>query len=165
MATEIEKAAERVAKLRAQAEKVSGPLVEAEAQLQAAEEAEAARRAERAEDYNREFVDSWRERADSVVASGDEFYDKFAEAISAEPWFQAYAEYRAARHKRGHVLTEAQRAQRALGETVTVPEPRWFAAEVVEDIAKLVEKRAYEMAAEYSQGLEDEREARLSGKG
>ncbi|MEV8332597.1 hypothetical protein OG275_31140 [Streptomyces niveus] len=52
MTTEIEKAAERVAKLRAQAEKLSGPLADAQAQLQDAQEAELVRRAERSAEYN-----------------------------------------------------------------------------------------------------------------
>ncbi|MEU2838604.1 hypothetical protein ABZ776_16130 [Streptomyces sp. NPDC007076] len=52
---EIKKAAERVAKLQAQAEKLSAPLADAQAELEAAQEAEAARRAERGAVYDREF--------------------------------------------------------------------------------------------------------------
>ncbi|WHM36238.1 hypothetical protein [Streptomyces sp. BPTC-684] len=163
MATEIEKAAAQVAKLRAQAEKVSGPLADAEAQLRAAEEAETARRAERAEEYNREFAETWRGRADEAAHSGDAARERFVEALSAEPWFAAYVEYRAARYKRGHVLTEAQRAQSALGEYVTVPEQRWYDAQLLDEIVKAVEGQAAQLGAEFSEELQATREAYISG--
>ncbi|MFF4425803.1 hypothetical protein ACFY04_34380 [Streptomyces sp. NPDC001549] len=104
MSSEIEKAAAQVAKLRAQTERLSGPLADAEALLRAAEDAESVRRAERATDYNRRVVETWRERADTVARSGDAARERFLDALSVEPWFAAYVECRAARHKRGHVL-------------------------------------------------------------
>lgn len=164
MTTEIEKAAERVAKLRAQAEKVSAPLADAEAQLQEAREAEAARRAERAADYNREVVNAWRERADAATHSGEAAWEKFHEALSTEPWFLAYVEFRSARFKRGHVLTEAQRAQTALGEVMTVPEQRWYASNLVDSIVSFAEKKAAQLGATFDHELSDKREAHLSGK-
>ncbi|WP_367135084.1 MULTISPECIES: hypothetical protein [Streptomyces] len=162
MADEIEKAAERVAKLRAQVAKVSGPLADAEAQLQAAEEAEAERRAARAEAYNRKVVETWQKRAEEAGDSGDAARERFLEALASEPWFAAYVEYRAARHKRGHVLTEAQRAQNALGEVVTVPEQRWHDALLLEDIVAHADRMAAELAAEFDQELHDRREAYIS---
>lgn len=163
MATEIEKAAAQVAKLRAQADKVSGPLAVAEAQLQAAREAEAARRAGRAEEYNREFVETWRERADEAAHSGDAARDRFVEALSAEPWFAAYVEYRAARYKRGHVMTEAEQSQRALGEEVTVPQQRWYDAQILEEILNQVEVQAAEFGAEFAEELRTTRKSYVSG--
>ncbi|WP_327413286.1 hypothetical protein [Streptomyces sp. NBC_01233] len=163
MSTEIEKAAAQVAKLRAQAEKVSGPLADAEALLQAAEESESARRAERATDYNREVVATYRERAEGAASSGHAARERFLAALSAEPWFAAYVEYRAARHKRGHVLTEAQRAQSALGEVSTVPEQRWYDARLLEDIVSNADKKAEELAIEFDQELSDKRDAYISG--
>ncbi|MET9950772.1 hypothetical protein ABZ135_04380 [Streptomyces sp. NPDC006339] len=159
MATEIEKAAERVAKLRAQAEKLSGPLAEAQAQLNAAQEAEAARRKERESAYNREVSATWRKRADEAANSGEDAHARFMEALSAEPWFAAYVEYRSARYKRGHVITEAQRAQRALGEVVTVPEQRWHDAEILDEIQRAVENQAAALGAQFSAVLDEQREA------
>ncbi|MFJ6517127.1 hypothetical protein ACIQJ4_02485 [Streptomyces filamentosus] len=159
MATEIEKVAERVAKLRAQAEKFAGPLAEAEAQLEAVREAEAARRAEREGEYNRHVVATSRDRADEAAHSGDDAHARFLEALSAEPWFAAYVEYRSARYKRGHVLTEAQRAQTALREVVTVPEQRWYEAEILDEIQRTVEKQAAALGAKFSEELDAQREA------
>ncbi|MFJ1599911.1 hypothetical protein [Streptomyces sp. NPDC088261] len=163
MASEIEKAAERVAKLRAQAEKVSAPLADAEAQLREAQEAETARRAERAAVYNRGFVKTWRERADEAAHSGDAAHARFYEVLSDEPWFAAFVEYRAARHKRRHVLDKAESAQRALGEVVTVPEQRWYDASLLDDILSHADKKASELAAEFSRELDEKREAYISG--
>ncbi|QNE75641.1 hypothetical protein [Streptomyces finlayi] len=163
MTTDIQKAAERVAKLRAQAEKASAPLADAEAQLRAAQEAESARRAERAAEYNREVVETWRERADDATNSGDTARETFLAALSAEPWFAAYVEYRAARHKRGHVLTEAQRAQTALGEVQTVPEQRWYDAMLLEDMVSHADRKAAELGAEFDQELTDKRDTYISG--
>ncbi|MGW7412931.1 hypothetical protein [Streptomyces sp. NPDC054863] len=163
MATKIEQAAAQVEKLRAQAESMSGPLAEAEAQLRAAQKAELARRAERAAEYNRQVVDTWRERADDAAHSGDTARDTFLAALSAEPWFAAYVEYRAARHKRGHVLTEAQRAQTALGETQTIPEHRWYDARLLEEIVAHADTEAAALGSGFDQELSDKREAYISG--
>ncbi|MEU6758096.1 hypothetical protein [Streptomyces sp. NPDC046685] len=139
MTTDIEKAAAQLARLRAQAEKAAGPLAAAEDALRSAKEAEATRRAERAAEYNRDFAATWRTRAESISDSGDTAKEAFLTALADEPWFAAYVEYRAARYKRGHVLTEAQRAQTALGEVVTVPEQRWYGAMLLEDIVSHAE--------------------------
>ncbi|WKK20974.1 hypothetical protein QZH56_18960 [Streptomyces olivoreticuli] len=163
MATEIEEAAAQVAKLQAQAEKLSGPLADAEAQLRAAEEMEATRRAERATEYNREVVNRWSDRAQAAANSGDTAREKFYAALSEEPWFAAYVEFRAARYRRGHVLTEAQRAQAALREEPTVPEQRWYAAHLLEDIVNHADRKAAELSAEFAQELDDRREAYISG--
>ncbi|MEU6295758.1 hypothetical protein [Streptomyces erythrochromogenes] len=162
-ANELKRAAERVAKLKAQAEKLSAPLADAQAQLQAAQEAEAIRRAERAEVYDREFSQTWPARAQDAANSGDAARERFFEALHAEPWFAAYVEYRAARYKRGHVLTEAQRAQRALGEVVTVPEQRWYDAEIVDEIVRAVENQAGKIGAQFSEELDVARESYVSG--
>ncbi|MFJ6054245.1 hypothetical protein [Streptomyces sp. NPDC092307] len=162
MTMDIEKAAAQLARLRAQAEKAAGPLAAAEDALRCAEEAEATRRAERAAEYNREFAATWRTRADAVVDSGDAAQETFLTALTAEPWFAAYVEYRAARYKRGHVLTEAQRAQTALGEVVTVPEQRWYGAMLLEDIVSHAEREAAQVAAEFAKDLDDTREAFLT---
>ncbi|MES9559810.1 MULTISPECIES: hypothetical protein [unclassified Streptomyces] len=161
---EIEKAAERVAKLQAQAEKLSAPLADAQAQLEAAQEAEAARRAERGAVYDREFVDSWSARAEKAANSGNDARERFIEALSAEPWFAAYVEFRAARYRRGHVLTEAQRAQRFIGETNTVPEQRWYDAQILDEIQRAVEDQAATLGAQFAEELTQEREAHVSRK-
>ncbi|MGX1953093.1 hypothetical protein ACWIGY_22710 [Streptomyces anulatus] len=161
---EIEKAAERVAKLQAQAEKLSAPLANAQAELEAAQEAEAVRRAGRGAVYDREFSGNWSERASEAAHSGDDARERFYELLSAEPWFAAYVEYRAARHKRRHVLDEAQRAQRALQEVVTVPEQRFYAITLLSDIENSAEKMAARKSAEFADELRKSREAFLDSK-
>ncbi|MFI6607131.1 hypothetical protein [Streptomyces sp. NPDC050507] len=163
MTTEIDKAAERVAKLQAQADKISAPLANAQAQLQSAQEEEAERRAKRAAIYNRRIAGSWMERARHAADSGNDAHARFVELLSEEPWFTAYVEYRAARYKRGHVVTEAQRAQAALGEPVTAPEQRWHGAAIVEEIVKEVERQAAKRGAEFGRELDEAREAYVSG--
>ncbi|MFJ4705281.1 hypothetical protein ACIP6I_10555 [Streptomyces anulatus] len=165
MATnDIEKAAERVAKLKAQAEKLSTPLADAQAALVAAQEAEATRRAERGAVYDREFADTWQTRAGEASHSGDDARNRFYEALSTEPWFAAYVEFRAARHKRRHVLDEAQRAQRALREVVTVPEQRFYAVAILNAIESHAEKKAQEVAAAFADDLRETRDDFLERK-
>lgn len=163
-ANEIEKAADRVAKLKAQAEKLSTPLADAQAALEAAQEAEATRRAERGAVYDREFADTWQTRANEAAHSGDDAHARFFEALSAEPWFAAYVEFRAARHKRRHVLDEAQRAQRALREVVTVPEQRFYAVAILNAIESHAEKKAQEVAAAFADDLRETRDDFLERK-
>ncbi len=98
MTNDVEKAADRVAELRAQIDKVSGPPASAEVQLRAAEEAETARRTAREVDYSRQFAQTWRDQADEAANSGDEARERFFEALAAEPWFAAHVEYRTARY-------------------------------------------------------------------
>ncbi|MFD7115717.1 hypothetical protein ACFWAA_01480 [Streptomyces sp. NPDC059922] len=164
MTTDIEKATERVAKLRAQAEKLSVPLADAQAQLEAAQETEAARRAERGAVYDRDFADTWQDRANEAAHSGDDAHTRFFEALTAEPWFAAYVEFRAARHKRRHVLDEAQRAQRALRETATVPEQRYYEVAILNEIESHAEKKAQENAAVFSRELQKARDEFLDSK-
>ncbi|MFE9612680.1 hypothetical protein [Streptomyces sp. NPDC006012] len=161
---DIQKAAERVAKLRAQAEKLSAPLADAQAQLEAAQEAESARRAERGAEYDRQFADTWQTRADEAAHSGDEARERFYEALSVEPWFVAYVEYRAARHRRRHVLDEAQRAQTALREVVTVPEQRFYPIAILDEIVSHAEKKAQENAATFAAQLRETRAEFLDSK-
>ncbi|MFJ1641642.1 hypothetical protein [Streptomyces sp. NPDC088256] len=161
---EIQKAAERVAKLRAQAEKLSAPLADAQAELASAQEAEATRRAERGEIYDRDFSRNYSDRAREAASSGDGARDRFYELLAEEPWFAAYVEFRAARHKRRHVLDEAQRAQRALQEVVTVPEQRYYPVAILNDIESHAEKMAAQKAAEFAEELRKTRDVFLESK-
>ncbi|MEU3221436.1 hypothetical protein [Streptomyces sp. NPDC006971] len=161
---EIQKAAERVAKLQAQAEKLSAPLADAQAHLEAAQEAEATRRAERGEIYDSEFSRTWSDRAREAASSGDGARDRFYELLAEEPWFAAYVEFRAARHKRRHVMDEAQRAQRAMQEEVTVPEQRYYPVAILSDIESHAEKMAAGKAAEFADELRKTRDEFLDSK-
>jgi chromosome segregation ATPase len=153
MSSEINKAAEKLAKLQAQAEKYSGPLAEAQAALETARKAEAERQAERRKQYSRDYLKTYRERADAVVEEGNAEYEKFKELISAEPWFVAFAKYRAARDKRRHILDSAQRAQNVLGEVITVPESRWYESTLINDLVSLADKLAGEFGGEFDRAL------------
>ncbi|MFD5562021.1 hypothetical protein [Kitasatospora griseola] len=157
MVNDVEKAAERVAKLRAQIDKVSGPLADAEAALEIAERAERDRQDERGAEYDRAFLKSWRTQADEKHERGSELHDEFLAALAEEPWFQAYAACRAERFKREKILTVAQNAQARLGEDRTVPEQRWYDLPIVDDIARAVDKAAEAIATAYAEELDAER--------
>ncbi|MFJ9445326.1 hypothetical protein ACIRRH_26195 [Kitasatospora sp. NPDC101235] len=159
MNNEIEKAAERVAKLRAQRDKVTAPLADAEAVLEAAEQAERSRRDERGADYDRAFLKTWREQAAERSDRGSELYDEFLEQLSAEPWFQAYAARRAERFKREKILTAAQNAQARLGEERTVPEQRWYDLPIIDDMARAVDAVAGQIASAFAEQLDAKRQA------
>ncbi|MET7300728.1 hypothetical protein [Embleya sp. NPDC005575] len=163
MSSEVEKAAEKLAKLQAQAEKYSGPLAEAQAALEAAQEAEATRRQQRREEYSRAFVKEWSEHANKVVDEGSAAHERFKELICAEPWFMAFAEYRAGREKRRHVLDAAQAAQRVLGEEITVPEQRWYESSLLQEIVTMADEKATEIGGEYEKELGAERDAYVNG--
>ncbi|MFB7477209.1 hypothetical protein [Kitasatospora sp. NPDC056184] len=159
MNNEIEKAAERVAKLRAQIDKASGPLADAEAALKAAEQAEKARRDERGAEYDRAFLKEWREQAAERTERGHALHDNFLELLSAEPWFQAYAASRAERFKREKVLIVAQNAQARLGEAQTVPEQRWYDLPIIDDMARAVDAAAERIASDFAEQLDAERQS------
>ncbi|MFI5617789.1 hypothetical protein [Streptomyces sp. NPDC051567] len=158
MSAEIEKAAERVAKLQAQIDKVSGPLAAAEAALEAAEQAEQARRDERRAEYDRAFLKTWVEQAAERTDRGNELHDNFLELLSAEPWFQAYAASRAERFKREKILTIAQNAQARLGEDRTVPDQRWYDLPIVDDMARAVDTAAGLIASDFAEQLDANRQ-------
>ncbi|MEU9758279.1 hypothetical protein [Streptomyces sp. NPDC047985] len=61
-------------------------------------------------------------------------------------------------------MTEAQRAQRSIGEEVTVPEQRWYAAMILDDVQSEVEKRSAELGAVFAEELAQARKEYLSGK-
>ncbi|WP_406298551.1 hypothetical protein OG948_24540 [Embleya sp. NBC_00888] len=163
MSSEVEKAAEKLAKLQAQAERYSTPLAEAHAALEAARVAETERQAERRKQYSRDYLKTYRERADAVIQDGKAAHERFKELISAEPWFIAYAEYRAGREKRRHVLDAAQAAQTVLGEVNTIPEQRWYESSLLQDIVKLADAKATEIGGEYDKELTAERDAYVKG--
>ena len=108
MTTDISRAAQKVACLKAQAEKLSGPLADAETELREAEEAESTRRHERRTLYERKTLDTWREEATKTADAAKEPMQRFRELISQEPWAIAWAEARAARFNRAKIHTEAQ---------------------------------------------------------
>ncbi|MFG2912743.1 hypothetical protein ACGF0D_07605 [Kitasatospora sp. NPDC048298] len=159
MNNEIEKASERVAKLRAQRDRVSAPLADAEAALEAAEQAERARRDERGAEYDRAFLKTWMEQAAERTDRGSELHDDFLELLSAEPWFQAYAAGRAERFKREKILTAAQNAQARLGEERTVPEQRWHDLPIIDDMARAVDAAAGQIASAFAEQLDAKRQA------
>ncbi|CAL9571050.1 hypothetical protein SUDANB171_04818 [Streptomyces sp. enrichment culture] len=164
MNNEIQKAAERVAKLRAQADKLSGPIDDALAQLEKAERAEEDRRAVRAENYDTRVVATYKDRLQDMTESAHAARERFFEALSGEPWFAAYVEYRSARHKREHILSEATAAQRNLGQVCTVPDQRWTDNRFADDLLEYLEKKARESADEFGEEAQAARNAFISAE-
>ncbi|MGW4804124.1 hypothetical protein [Kitasatospora sp. NPDC004272] len=161
MNNDITRAADKLAKLRAQADKLAAPLADAEAALTAAQEVEQARRAERGAAYDREFVKTWREQADAHSARGRELHAEFLELLAAEPWFKAYVAHRAERHKREKILTAAQNAQTRLGQVVTVPAHRWYDLRFLEDLTSEVDRAAEALGIAYAEELDVKRDAHI----
>ncbi|BAJ26555.1 MULTISPECIES: hypothetical protein [Kitasatospora] len=159
MNPDVSKAADKLAKLRAQADKYATPLAEAEAALAVAEEAEEARRAERATEYDRAFAASWRERAQQASDADKANRERFVELLAEEPWFMAYMESRAERHKREKIMYAAQRAQSATGQPGTVPQPRMYDLRLIEDLIETTERMAAEIGAAYAEELDAKRTA------
>ncbi|MET7976715.1 hypothetical protein ABZW44_27455 [Streptomyces mirabilis] len=142
----------------------------AQRELEALEAAEAAKaatlaaeREAREIEYAQQVKETWRaeEEANSVAEKAARA--RFHELVAEEPWFVAFAEYRAHRFKRGHILNAAQGAQSRLGETATVPENRIYDATIAEDIINAAEQRAGEIAADFADELDAKREAYVSG--
>ncbi|BFV58199.1 hypothetical protein KCMC57_up33030 [Kitasatospora sp. CMC57] len=159
MSNDVSRAADKLAKLRAQADRLAGPMADAEAALVAAEEAEQARRAARAAEYDRAFLNTWTAQAAERSDRGNELHAEFIELLSAEPWFRVYVAHRAERYKREKILTAAQNAQAHLGEARTVPEQRWYALRIIEDITSAVDDAAEAIGATYGEELEAKRNA------
>ncbi|GAA2799034.1 hypothetical protein GCM10010441_25080 [Kitasatospora paracochleata] len=111
MSTDVSKAADTVAKLRAQADKFAAPLAEAEAALAVAQDTQQARCAERAAEHDQEFLTTWSTQAADRSARGNELHTEFLELLSAEQWLRAYVAHRAERYKREKVIIAAQNAQ------------------------------------------------------
>ncbi|BAJ27437.1 MULTISPECIES: hypothetical protein [Kitasatospora] len=121
--------------------------------------AEKARCAERAAEYDREFVKSWQQQADGHSTRGHELHAEFLELLSAEPWFRAYVAHRAERYKREKTLTAAQNAQGYLGQPVTMPVQRWYDLRFLDDPTGEVDKAAEALGATYAAELEAKRTA------
>ncbi|MFJ1756660.1 hypothetical protein [Kitasatospora sp. NPDC088134] len=159
MSNDVSRAADKLAKLRAQADRLASPMADAEAALVAAEEAEQARRAERAAEYDRTFLTTWTAQAAERSDRANELHAEFIELLSAEPWFQAYVAHRAERYKREKILTAAQNAQAHLGEARTVPEQRWYDLRIIEDITSAVDNAAAALGVAYAEELDAQRNA------
>ncbi|MFD8479067.1 hypothetical protein [Kitasatospora sp. NPDC059673] len=159
MNTDVSTAADKLAKLRAQADRLAGPMAHAEAALVVAQEVEQARRADRAAEYDRTFLKTWMAQAAERSDRGNELHAEFLELLSAEPWFQAYVAHRAERYKREKILTAAQSAQAHLGEARTVPEQRWYDLRIIEDITSAVDDAAAAIGAAYAEELATARNA------
>ncbi|NEA44522.1 hypothetical protein [Streptomyces sp. SID11385] len=164
MNNDIQKAAERVAKLRAQADKLSAPLDDALAQLEKAERAEEDRRALRAENYDTRVAATYKDRLQEMTESAHAARERFFEALSGEPWFAGYVEYRSARHKREYILSEARAAQRNLGQVCTVPDQRWTDNRFADDLLEHLEKKAYESADKFGEEMRTARRDFISAE-
>ncbi|MEU0939429.1 recombinase family protein [Embleya sp. NPDC005971] len=102
--------------------------------------------------------------AEGLGGSGPMVFD-FRNRVDpvAEPWFVAFAEYRAGREKRRHILDAAQAAQRVLGEVITISEQRWYDSRLLEEIVELANAKATEIGGEYDRELSAERDAYVKG--
>lgn len=166
MNSDISRAAQKVPRLKEQAEKLSAPPADAEAELRAAEEAEAARRHERRAVYERQTLDTWREEAAKTAEAAREPMLRFRELLAQEPWAIAWAEARAARFNRQKIHTEAQNAAAFLGEDMSpIPELRWVDPSLMDDVLSVVEEIAAGMSVEFANRRRAEKEEFINGQG
>ncbi|WP_455359064.1 hypothetical protein [Streptomyces sp. SYSU K21746] len=151
-------------KARAAAEKAAQELAKLEA-IEAEKQAQIdAERAEREEDYARQTLASWRAEDEANNTAANVAKARFLELVAEEPWFIAFAEFRAHRHKRGYILNAAQWAQTKLGHTATVPENRMYDSTMMDDILRATESAAADIAADFADELEAKREAFVNGE-
>lgn len=158
MSTDITKAAEKLAKLRAQAEKVAGPLAEAEDQLRAAEQAEATRQAERGLEFDRRRLDTYETESDTLMVTDEDHRAHLRALLMDEPWFMAIVEFRASRFKRAEIHDAARSAAHRLGEDVRVPDVPWRDSRFLEFIVDESDRLAREMGQEFAQARGQERD-------
>ncbi|MFI0982468.1 hypothetical protein ACH4SP_36355 [Streptomyces sp. NPDC021093] len=162
--TNLETLAAKVAKLRASAEKSASPLAAAEAELHAAQEAEAARQDERSKAYDARVFDNRYQDAESVRRSGTGPQERFRELLGAEPWFQAWAQMRAARYRAWDVSVEAQNAAVNTGAdyravaAVTVGD-----ANLMGDVTRLADEHARAIATAEADQRRADRDAYITG--
>ncbi|MEV4338771.1 hypothetical protein [Streptomyces sp. NPDC049590] len=154
--TKLQKA--RAAAAKAAEELAALEALEAERAAQNAKE-----RHERATKHAHDVLNSWRADDEANNKAEREAKATFLEMISQEPWFVAFAEYRAHRYKRGHILNAAQNAQGLLGQTITIPENRLYDASLADDIVEAAEERARDIAADFADQLEAKRNAYVNG--
>ncbi|WP_370411626.1 hypothetical protein [Streptomyces fradiae] len=160
----IETLAAKVAKLRAAAEKSTSPLAAAEAELAAAQEAENARQEERSKAYDARVYDERHQAAEDARKSADEPRERFARLMAEQPWFQAWAEMRAARYRAWDVSVEAQNAAVNAGEDYNaVPNVTVGEADLIGDLASLADEWAREIATAEAQERRAARDAFITG--
>jgi hypothetical protein len=153
----------KLQKARAAAEKAAQELAALEAAEAEKAATLAAERDAREIEYAHRVKETWRAEEEANSEAEKAARARFYELVSNEPWFVAFAEYRAHRFKRGHILTAAQDAQNRLGETATIPENRIYDATIMDDVINAAEQRANEIAADFADELEAKREAYVSG--
>ncbi|MGW7555532.1 hypothetical protein, partial [Streptomyces rimosus] len=162
--TNLEALNAKVAKLRATAEKHASPLAEAEAELAAAQEAEHARQEERSKAYDARVYDERHQAADDARKSADEPRARFERLVAEQPWFQAWAEVRAARYRAWDISVEAQNAAVNAGEDYSaVPNVTIGEADLIGDLTQLADERAREIATAEADQRRAAREAFITG--
>lgn len=156
----IETLSAKVAKLRAAAEKSTSPLAAAEAELAAAQEAKNARQEARSRAYDARVYCERHEAAERARKSADEPRERFTRLIAEQPWFHAWAEFRAARYRAWDVAVEAQNAAVNAGEDYNaVPNVTIGEADLIGDLTTLADAMAREIAAVQTEQRRAEREA------
>ncbi|MEU0100992.1 hypothetical protein [Streptomyces sp. NPDC006267] len=160
----IETLAAKVAKLRAAAEKSTSPLAAAEAELAAAQEAETARQEERSKEYDARVFDQRHQAAETAHRSATEPRARFQQLIAEQPWFQAWADMRAARYRAWDVAVEAQNAAVNAGEDYNaVPNVTVGEADLIGDLTRLADERAREIATTEADQRRGERDVFITG--
>ncbi|MCT9108309.1 hypothetical protein N4G69_22190 [Streptomyces mirabilis] len=154
----------KLQRARAAAEKAAQELAALEAEESAKAAQIAAERAAREIEYAHRVKETWRAEEEQNSEAEKAARARFYELVAEEPWFVAFAEYRAHRFKRGHILNTAQGAQSRLGETVTVPENRIYDATIMDDVINAAEQRAREIAADFADELDARRESFVNGE-
>jgi hypothetical protein len=155
-----------IEKARKAAEVAAAKLAEAEA-AEAARQAEIAeQRAERAREYDRDFLARWTEIArEAVESEGDKSADYDPSTMG---FLESLIRFAAGRAKRQTVLSHAQNAEATLGISTaqsTVPEFRHYSLDVVGYLTRIVEDEAARRHSEFADALETKRNRAIGGEG
>ncbi|NGO06743.1 hypothetical protein G5C60_03450 [Streptomyces sp. HC44] len=159
----------KVEKLRAEAEKKANPLAQAEAALAEAETQLARQREERAQEFEQRTANTWQAEAQRLHTEHRHAMRRFTELLAEEPWFAAFLEARAARWKHIHYSSYGTGAHyRATGERLpdggSGIHPGYHDSPFLDVILREGEQLAKNMAADYMDALEAEREAYINGE-
>ncbi|MEE1803909.1 hypothetical protein PUR57_35455 [Streptomyces sp. JV176] len=162
--TNIESLAAKVAKLRATVEKSVSPLAAAEAELSAAREAEQVRQEDRSKAYDSRVFGNRHQDAQEASETAREPRERFERLVAEQPWFQAWADMRAARYRAWDISVEAQNAAVNAGEDyMAVANVTVGNADLIGDLTRVADERAREIASGEAEQRRTERDAFITG--
>lgn len=156
---DLDELAARHARAQAEAEATAAELA---AREQAMLEAQAARRAE----WDRQFVDSYRDRIVAIENRTREVQSAFRDAVLSTPLVEAWIDLRADRWRRMVLANAMAGSLVRLGreqEAARYPSPDWREPRLLEDLVEYADQEAQARAEDEVAALDQQREEHAAG--